>query len=600
MAPDVIEPKDSNERSGSSTLSLQSRSRKGCITCRIRRVKCDEERPHCRRCQSTGRRCDGYVPPPPPEPARQQPLGQQQEMRIIQHTPQVTQPTQLRMFPGVDSLLAEDEYRSLEFFNLQTASCFGSRAGGWLLNAACQDPAIRLAAMALGTMHRVVLYHSRTPPHDRARGMQYALQQYNSAIRQGLKLFAGNSDASADGILAMCVLFFSFDSLQGHFRSALQHVGSGLRILDQRQRRGQPAEYTLLPPDVIHSLFATLEAQVLEIDGQSPLLDDNGLSVRAANGSPGIWMLEQAHDTFQTIYNNFLRALSLLGRFEDPPGESGMMGIIEQLMARKQQVHTELNAWSLEFDHFINHIFNWDSADHASQQSVRMLQLWRNMLTMVLHMDWPPQDTAWESHLPQLNTILDLAEQIIVMSLPVDLELSATCSIFTSLGPSCPCSPGDPRSRSTSTSSSASPEGSPPPPPSQAHPTSSYPPLLPRPDPQPSTLSRFTVSLGLIPALWTIANQCRDSTVRYRAINLIRRSKRREGVWDSDLHSRLALRIARREEQAAGLQEGAVYTHANIPPEARVTLDGRFVEGRKAKIRYMREKVRVGEEVFYW
>ncbi|KAJ9486494.1 hypothetical protein VN97_g6839 [Penicillium thymicola] len=34
------------------------------MTCKIRRVKCDEEKPHCRRCISTGRQCDGYPHPP--------------------------------------------------------------------------------------------------------------------------------------------------------------------------------------------------------------------------------------------------------------------------------------------------------------------------------------------------------------------------------------------------------------------------------------------------------------------------------------------------------------------------------------------------------
>ncbi|KAL4862974.1 hypothetical protein BDV12DRAFT_34790 [Aspergillus spectabilis] len=603
MVPKDIQINISNEITANSCPSLQGRSRNGCITCRIRRVKCDEERPHCRRCQSTGRRCDGYMPPP----ARQQPQQQAgpSEMRIIQHTPQVTQPTHLRMFPGVDTLLTEDEYRSLEFFNVQTASCFGARAGGWLLNAACQDPAIRLAAMALGTMHRVVLYHNRTPPDDRLRGMQLALQQYNSAIRQGLKLFAGNGDGSADGILSMCVLFFCFDSLQGHFRSALRHVGSGLRILAQRQLRGQPAENTLLPPDVIQSLFAALEAQMLEIDGQSPLSDDNGRLVRGAGRPLRLWMLDEAHDTFQSTYNDFLRLLSFSARLEDPLDEPEMARIIEQVMARKQQVQTDLDAWSLEFDHFVTHIFHWDSADHASQQSVRMLQLWRTMLTMVLHMECPPQDTAWESHLSELNTILNLAEQIIVMSPPVELE-SSVCSISSPRGHSRTCSPSGSRSRSMSTSSSASRDNSSPPPPTtppqpkheppQAQ--STYTPILPRPF--HSSPSRFTMALGILPALWTIATQCRDSGVRYRAIDLIGRSKRREGVWDSALHSRLALQIARREEQAAGLDVGAEYTHASIPPEARVTLDGRFDEGRKAKITYIRENVRVGEEIFHW
>lgn len=604
MAPEDIQVSTLNEMT-SNPSSVQGRSRNGCITCRIRRVKCDEERPHCRRCESTGRRCDGYMPPTTRQrPQQQAAKAGSSELRIIQHTPQVTQPTQLRMFPGVDTLLTEDEYRSLEFFNVQTVSCFGARAGGWLLTAACQDPAIRRAAMALGTMHRVVLYHSRTPPHDHRRGMQLALQQYNLAIRQGLKLLAGSSDSSADGILSICVLFFCLDSLQGHFRSALRHVGSGLRILAQRQLRGQRAENTLLPPDVIQSLFAALEAQMLEIDGQSPLLDDYGLPVRGAGRPAPLWTLEEAQDTFRSIYNDFLRLLSFSARLEDPIDELEMARVIEQVMARKQQVQTDLDAWSLEFDYFLAHIFHWDSADHPSQQSVRMLQLWRTMLTMVLHMGWPPQDTAWESHLSELNTILDLAEHIIVMSPPVELETSVG-STFSPRGHYRASSPWGSRSRSMSTSSSASRDNSPPtttsPPPQLKHETnlqSTYTPILPRPF--HSSPSRFSLAFGILPALWTIATQCRDSGVRYRAIDLIGRSKRREGVWDSDLHFRLALQLARREEQAAGLDAGAEYTHARIPPEARVTLDGKFDEGRKAKIRYIRENVRVAEEIFHW
>ncbi|KAF2691539.1 hypothetical protein K458DRAFT_285900, partial [Lentithecium fluviatile CBS 122367] len=34
----------------------------GCITCKTRRIKCDETKPDCRKCISTGRKCDGYVP----------------------------------------------------------------------------------------------------------------------------------------------------------------------------------------------------------------------------------------------------------------------------------------------------------------------------------------------------------------------------------------------------------------------------------------------------------------------------------------------------------------------------------------------------------
>lgn len=33
----------------------------GCLTCRMRKVKCDEQKPCCQRCVSTGRTCDGYT-----------------------------------------------------------------------------------------------------------------------------------------------------------------------------------------------------------------------------------------------------------------------------------------------------------------------------------------------------------------------------------------------------------------------------------------------------------------------------------------------------------------------------------------------------------
>lgn len=39
---------------------LRTKTFTGCWTCRARRVKCDDERPHCRRCQRSGWQCQGY------------------------------------------------------------------------------------------------------------------------------------------------------------------------------------------------------------------------------------------------------------------------------------------------------------------------------------------------------------------------------------------------------------------------------------------------------------------------------------------------------------------------------------------------------------
>jgi len=51
---------------------MDKRVRTGCVTCRKRRVKCDEAKPSCNRCRTANFVCEGYAPPrqapnaPPP------------------------------------------------------------------------------------------------------------------------------------------------------------------------------------------------------------------------------------------------------------------------------------------------------------------------------------------------------------------------------------------------------------------------------------------------------------------------------------------------------------------------------------------------------
>ncbi|KAL7629099.1 hypothetical protein AAE478_000617 [Parahypoxylon ruwenzoriense] len=64
---DTIEPALSLDASSTTKRKRASKPkvRTGCITW-IRRVKCDETKPACTRCTSTGRKCDGYGGPAPP------------------------------------------------------------------------------------------------------------------------------------------------------------------------------------------------------------------------------------------------------------------------------------------------------------------------------------------------------------------------------------------------------------------------------------------------------------------------------------------------------------------------------------------------------
>ena len=46
------------------TRKSHPKTKSGCLTCKIRRKKCGEEKPACLRCTSTGRKCDGYITTP--------------------------------------------------------------------------------------------------------------------------------------------------------------------------------------------------------------------------------------------------------------------------------------------------------------------------------------------------------------------------------------------------------------------------------------------------------------------------------------------------------------------------------------------------------
>ncbi|KAJ6785132.1 hypothetical protein PWT90_07574 [Aphanocladium album] len=82
QGPPIPSPPSSSSPD-SNTTAEQPRSRRkkwapkvktGCVTCRVRRVKCDETKPHCKRCTAYGYVCDGYVTPTNPVPAQEKRL----------------------------------------------------------------------------------------------------------------------------------------------------------------------------------------------------------------------------------------------------------------------------------------------------------------------------------------------------------------------------------------------------------------------------------------------------------------------------------------------------------------------------------------------
>ena len=123
------------------------------------------------------------------------------------------------------------------------------------------------------------------------------------------------------------------------------------------------------------------------------------------------------------------------------------------------------------------------------------------------------------------------------------------------------------------------------------HPTTSPPsvhsafiePALNSPNPH------FTLDISVVAPMYDIACRCRDPYIRRRALNVLRRSARQEGIYDGLLAAHIVENVIAIEE--ADLDE--VRTCADVPDLARVSQVSRSfdTEQRKVSLRYYRKQI---------
>ncbi|EHK23414.1 uncharacterized protein TRIVIDRAFT_147011 [Trichoderma virens Gv29-8] len=184
------------------------RVKTGCQTCKKRRVKCDEGRPACQRCVSTGRVCDGY--------------GIWVRSKQMQSLQKVVVMSQRRTIAGQPASLGFEYFR--RYTTTKLPGLFES--GFWdslVLQASEQEPAVLHAVTALGAAHK--------------NEERISLTEYNKAIRH-LRRSLNRSDKEALRVcLITCMLFVCIELLRGGFKAGHAHLSNGLRILREIQRR---------------------------------------------------------------------------------------------------------------------------------------------------------------------------------------------------------------------------------------------------------------------------------------------------------------------------------------------------------------------------
>ncbi|KAH8759838.1 hypothetical protein F5883DRAFT_500988 [Diaporthe sp. PMI_573] len=188
------------------------KTRTGCLTCKARRVKCDETRPNCLRCTTTRRVCNGYAHVPCVDPS--------DLCRV---------PLAFTIDPSADVNPCVLSRRSFAFFiqktSPQLAGLFGSAFWERLvLQTAHYEPAIRHAITAIGSLHEQHIF-------GRGSEVSFALQQYNLAIKSLLAPPSPGQQRGLDVSLIACILFTCFENMQGHHAIAGTHIRSGSKLL---------------------------------------------------------------------------------------------------------------------------------------------------------------------------------------------------------------------------------------------------------------------------------------------------------------------------------------------------------------------------------
>jgi len=213
-----------------------------CFFYRIRRIKCDEGRPQCNRCASTGRICDGY----------------QSLFRFVvvgafpaaNKANAALDPAPLPFLhqPSPTTLNVNEVAKLAQYFHRrrQNKVCYEPEARAILSSRF--DPAVRHALDSLIALHDELEQNRHATFIAMACRGRYIIKPperslfaYNTAVSiLASRLRDQPSQATARTALLCCQLFISIETLMGDYRTAFRQLLMGLRILyqDAEQRSG--------------------------------------------------------------------------------------------------------------------------------------------------------------------------------------------------------------------------------------------------------------------------------------------------------------------------------------------------------------------------
>ncbi|KAG5984535.1 hypothetical protein E4U55_004318 [Claviceps digitariae] len=269
--------------------------RTGCVTCKKRRKKCDEEKPICRRCRDEDYVCDGY-PNTVAIAVKQQ--HKRKSYCLMDHA---QTPLFRQKLPGN----AFEHYFQHHFFtftihdmmDLPKATTFWTTT---LVNLQQHNSYIQPAITALGAAHWLFL----AGPEKTNHMQKFVMDQYNRAIASLIPSMEAGRYLDLEPILACCLLFVCLESLRGNQSQAIRHLEAGSRLFSEhlQSKNSGPALQWLA------AMFQSLGNQAA-LFAERQILRDLTLFLPApdSDSSRAFTHLDEANEALDRLDSSFNR-----------------------------------------------------------------------------------------------------------------------------------------------------------------------------------------------------------------------------------------------------------------------------------------------------
>ncbi|KAM0243139.1 hypothetical protein ACHAP5_006858 [Fusarium lateritium] len=556
----------------------------GCTNCKQRRIKCDEARPACTQCVRSNKSCTGYPPPsrssrpfeeiriaPKPMPAYDAQasssvpiaslhgdyhlLPRRAHQRTILRTasPRTVSPSPTTYQPSTALQIQPNEAFYFDIFRSHTANELSGFFNNvfWthhVLQECHSEDAIRCAVIALGALYQTleqtaVLNSNRGSemgPDARVEVVrshwQVAIKRYSDACNALVKLNTQHQRSHRISIMAN-VLLGCFDSFIGDHRQALHQIQTGLGLLDifrtQHKQRLLPASEDPLEEELI-TIFIRLAIQAKSYDMafHFPQPFSIRLSSQSQTRPPGpsgtttplqeepffipdtFTSVVEARVSFDTLSVRTMRYIEELFAMRADPRATLPQSWLEYAAEHKNY----FDVWSKAFDDLFltRHNHTVSLQEKAGIAALKMLATNARILFLMMFSE---KESDFDNFLPQFQIIVDLGVEIVS-----DEERRAAAR-------DCP-NPEHCQHRQRES----------------WHQQDFFPSMG---FSAPHIKPRFAADLGVVAPLFVVATKCRDPNTRRRAIQLLRSSARREGMWDSEMVANISAWVMNLEESEA-------------------------------------------------